>query len=66
MESQEKLYHIYAKGQCIYHSLSEEKFTEIWGMLHKMIEILRVDIKKEDLQYEEVNVSKVMTLNSSY
>ena len=66
MESQEKLYHIYSKGRCIYHNLSEEKFTEIWGMLHKMIEILRVDITKEDLQYEEVIVSKVMTLNSSY
>ena len=38
----EKVYHVYAKGECIYHSLSEEKFSEIWEMLHRMVEIIDV------------------------
>ena len=50
----EKIYHIYAKDQCIYHSLSEKKFAEIWDMLHKMVDLLGVTISKEDLQYEEL------------
>ena len=62
----EKIYHIYAKGQCIYHSLSEEKFSETWEMLHKMIDVLDVDISKEDLQYEMLYVNKLIPLNSSY
>jgi len=62
----EKIYHIYAKNQCVYHSLSEEKFSETWAMLHKMIEVLDVDISKEDLQYEMMYVNKLTPLNSSY
>jgi hypothetical protein len=49
-----KIYHIYAKNQCIYHSLSEKKFTEIWEMLHHMVELLDVNISKKDLTYEEI------------
>jgi hypothetical protein len=66
MKEQEKIYHIYAKGQCIYHSLSEEKFSEIWEMLHRMIDFLDMSISSEDLQYEEVSVNKLISLNSSY
>lgn len=66
MSEQEKIYHIYAKGQCIYHSLSEEKFTETWEMLHRMIDLLGVNISKKDLEYEEVYVNKLIPLNSSY
>ena len=66
MENIEKLYHIYAKDRCLYHSLPESKFSEIWDMLHKMIELLGGNISKEDLQYEEVFVSKLITQNASY
>jgi len=66
MEKPEKIYHIYAKGRCIYHSLSESKFSETWGMLHKMIEILDLQVSKGDIQYEEVIVNKETILNSSY
>jgi hypothetical protein len=62
----EKVYHIYAKNQCIYHSLSEKKFSEIWDMLHKMVEILDSDLKKEDLQYEELILNKELIMNSSH
>ena len=62
----EKVYHIYAKGVCIYHSLSEEKFTETWEMLHKMVELIDVKFSKDDLSYEELLVNKEMVLNSSH
>jgi hypothetical protein len=66
MREQEKLYHIYAKGRCIYHSISEEKFSEIWEMLHRMVDLLGVNISEKDLQYEEVYVNKLIPQNSSY
>ena len=62
----EKVYHIYANGKCIYHSLSEEKFTEIWEMLHCMVEIIDVKFSKEDLTYEELVINKEVVLNSSH
>jgi hypothetical protein len=62
----EKVYHVYAKGECIYHSLSEEKFTETWEMLHKMVELIDVKFSKDDLSYEELLVNKEMVLNSSH
>ena len=62
----EKVYHIYANGKCIYHSLSEEKFTEIWEMLHRMVEIIDVKFSKGDLTYEELIINKEVVLNSSH
>jgi hypothetical protein len=62
----EKVYHIYAKGRCIYHSLSENKFAETWEMMHRMIDLLDLDLTKEDLNYEELYVNKEVLLNSSH
>jgi len=62
----EKVYHIYAKSRCIYHSLSEKKFSETWEMMHKMVDLLNLDIKKDDLSYEELLVNKETILNSSH
>jgi hypothetical protein len=66
MNKEEKIYHIYAKDRCIYHSLSEKKFSEIWEMLHRMVDLLGGNITKNDLQYEEVYVNKLTIQNSSY
>jgi hypothetical protein len=66
MKEYKKIYHIYAKNKCVYHNLSEEKFSETWEMLHRMIDLLDVDISKEDLQYEMMYVNKLIPLNSSY
>jgi uncharacterized protein with ATP-grasp and redox domains len=66
MEKEERVYHIYAKGQCIYHSLSEEKFSEIWEMLHRMVDLLGANISVKDLEYEEIYANKLIPLNSSY
>jgi hypothetical protein len=62
----ENVYHIYAKGQCIYHSLSESRFSETWEMIHRMIDLLDLDLTKEDLSYEELCVNKEVLLNSSH
>ncbi len=62
----EKVYHIYAKNQCIYHSLSEEKFSEIWDMLHRMVDLLGRNISEGDLSYEELLVNKEVISNSSH
>ena len=66
MKEYEKIYHIYAKNRCVYHNLSEEKFSETWEMLHRMIDLLDANISKEDLQYEMMYVNKLIPLNSSY
>ena len=62
----EKVYHIYAKNQCIYHNLSEEKFSEIWDMLHRMVDLLGSNISEGDLSYEELFVNKEVISNSSH
>ena len=62
----EKIYHIYAKDQCIYHSLSKEKFEEIWEMLHRMVDLIDVRLTKEDFSYEELVMNKEVILNSSH
>ena len=62
----EKVYHIYANGKCIYHSLSEEKFSETWEMLHRMVDLIDVKFSKEDLSYEELVINKEIVLNSSH
>lgn len=66
MRKEDKVYHIYAKDRCIYHNLSEEKFSETWEMLHRMIEFIDMNIQKEDLQYEELVMNKEVVLNSSH
>ncbi len=66
MKEQEKIYHIYAKGECIYHSLSEEKFSETWEMLHRMVDLLGANISVSDLEFEEVYTNNLIPLNSSY
>ena len=35
----EKIYHIYAKGECIYHSLSKSEFDFTWDALSKLVQV---------------------------
>ena len=59
----EKIYHIYAKDQCIYHSLKEEEFEKIWKELNYLTELLA---SSSDISYEELQMNKEISLNSSY
>ena len=62
----EKLYHIYAKNKCLFHSLKEEEFQTTWNTLQKLIDILDTRYAGDDLTYEELIVNKQAVRESSY
>ena len=62
----EKVYHIYAKNECLYHSLREEEFRNTWSTLKNMVGLMKTDYSVEDLSYEELIVNKETILNSSH
>lgn len=62
----EKVYHIYLKGKCLFHSIKEEEFFATWSTLNNMVGIMKTDYSAEDLSYEELYVNKETSLNSSY
>jgi len=53
----EKIYHIYAKDRCLYHSLKEEEFEETWNTLKNMVGLMKTDYEMEDLNFTEVPIS---------
>jgi hypothetical protein len=59
----EKIYHIYARGHCIYHSLKEEEFKTTWIALSRLADLLS---NSSELSYEELIINKELSLNSSY
>ena len=62
----EKIYHIYAKDRCLFHSVKEEDFQTTWNTLNNMVGIMKTDYNVEDLSYEELVINKEIALNSSY
>lgn len=48
-----KVYHIYAKKECLYANLSEEVFEETWSSLQGMVGLMKTDYELTDLSYEE-------------
>ena len=53
----EKVYHIYAKEECLYNNLNEEQFNTTWETLKGMVGLMKTDYELEDLSYEEVSVA---------
>jgi len=51
----EKVYHIYAKKECLYNNLTEEQFKNTWETLKGMVGLMKTDYTLEDLSYEECN-----------
>ena len=51
----EKVYHIYARQECIYNNLSTDEFNHTWETLKGMVGLMKTDYELEDLSYEEVN-----------
>ena len=49
----EKVYHIYAKKECLYNNLSTEEFNNTWETLKGMVGLMKTDYELEDLSYEE-------------
>ena len=50
----EKVYHIYAKEECLYNNLSEVQFNNTWNTLKGMVGLMQTDYQLEDLSYEEL------------
>ena len=50
----EKVYHIYAKEECLYNNLTEQQFNSTWETLKGMVGLMKTDYELEDLSYEEV------------
>lgn len=62
----EKIYHIYAKDKCLFHSIKEEEFKTTWKTLKNMVGIMHTDYEVDDLSYEELMVNRKVSLDSSY
>ena len=66
MSATDKVYHIYAKDKCLFHSLKEEEFEPTWNTIKNLVGIMKTDYNVEDLSYEELLVNKEAVLNSSH
>ena len=66
MIAQEKIYHIYAKNKCLFHSLKEDEFKVTWNTLNKLVNVLDTRYAGDDLTYEELVVNKKAVSESSY
>jgi hypothetical protein len=62
----QKIYHIYAKDKCLFHSVKEEEFKVTWNTLNQLVGLMHTDYSVEDLSYEELTISKELCLNSSF
>jgi hypothetical protein len=62
----EKIYHIYAKDRCLFHSIKEEEFSTTWNTIKNMVGIMKTDYTENDLSFEELTVNKEISLNSSH
>jgi hypothetical protein len=65
-ELMEKIYHIYAKDRCLFHSIREDEFDITWRTLKNMVGIMKTDYSVDDLSYEELMVNRKISLDSSY
>ncbi len=57
MRATEKIYHIYAKDRCLFHSLKEEEFHKTWTTLRGMVGVMKTDYTLEDLNFIELSVN---------
>ena len=62
----EKVYHIYAKDRCLFHSIKEDEFKTTWETLNNMVGIMKTEYTTDDLSYEELVVNKQTALDSSH
>jgi hypothetical protein len=54
MTCTDKVYHIYAKDRCLFHSLKKEEFEQIWSTLKNMVGLMKTDYSIDDLNFTEV------------
>jgi hypothetical protein len=61
-----KVYHVYAKNECLYNNLSEKQFNRVWETLKGMVGLMKTNYELEDLSYEEVEVIRQVNEEHSY
>lgn len=62
-----KIYHIYLKDRCVYHSLPEEEFKSYWDNLKYLTDLIGGNnYKVSDLSYEELILNKKTAQESSH
>jgi hypothetical protein len=61
-----KIYHIYARNQCILPCIKEEEFELTWRTLNQLIGIMRSDYQANDLSFEELEIHPEIIHSSSY
>ena len=54
----DKVYHIYAKDKCLFHSIGEEEFETTWNTVRGMVGLMRTDYEEKDLSYEVLTVQR--------
>ena len=52
----EKVFHIYAKDQCILDCIDEEDFKTTWNTVCALVGLMKSDYTLDDLTYEGVTV----------
>ena len=62
----QKVFHIYAKEECLYNNLTEEQFKDTWNVLNGMVGLMKTDYEVEDLSYDEVEQTAPCTEEDSY
>jgi hypothetical protein len=62
----EKVYHIYAKEECIYNNLSESQFNQTWETLRGMVGLMKTDYTEDDISYEVCEVNRTSTVDTSH
>lgn len=62
----EKIYHIYAKDRCLFHSIKEDEFEVTWKTLNNMVGLMHTDYEVSDLSYEELMVNRNVSFEGSY
>jgi len=62
----EKVYHIYAKEECIYNNLSESQFNQTWETLRGMVGLMKTDYTEEDISYEVCEVNRISATDASH
>ena len=48
------------------HNVSEDDFKSVWETLYNMIDLLDTQYTTEDLNYEELEVNRDITIESSH
>jgi hypothetical protein len=62
----EKVYHIYAKQECLYNNLTESQFNKTWETLKGMVGLMKTDYMENDLSYEVCEVNRTAAIDTSH